>query len=837
MNTNDPTATCLHLDTFVDLMLRCCIALFLVAAPKCYALTLSDAEKDYLRQHNTIVFVSQSQYPPFEFLDANGQHEGMMLDVVRWIAVEAGFKPVLINMTFQQAQQAVLSGRADILTSLFYSDNRSKQFAFTDPLFDVPASIFVKAERTDIKDIHDLNGKIIAIQQGDYAKEFLDSRNIHFQALNTGNFSEAVNGVVAGKADAVIGDDPIVLYDIFSNRLTDKIKKIGEPLYVGQNCMASDTNHAVLIDILNKGIHKARASGILNKICQKWLGKGYGRTPSLWERHFWLLSTAVCGALILLLGAWIWNVRLRSLVRKKTEDLLQREKSLKDSEEKFRSIYDNSLDGILFTVPDGSILSANPAACQMLDCSEQELCEHGRYLVVDRQDPRLPASLEERQRTGRFRGELNYKRNDGSIFPVELSSTLFTLNNGAMRASIIFRDISERKHAEEQRLQLTQRIQQAQKAESLARMAGAVAHHFNNQLQAVTGNMEIAIHDLPPGISAIENLKAAMQAAGKAAEVSSLMLTCLGLVPGKRELLDISEFCAKNLPIIRAAMQNVILETAWVSPGPTIMADSGQIQQIILNLVTNAWEAASGKCEHAVRLRTTTVSLADIPTAFRYPVDWKPDNILYACLEVADSGCGIADNDVEKIFDPFFSSKFTGRGLGLPVVLGIVRAHGGGITVQSSPGQGSIFRIFIPVAQEKPAVRHPDTPPARTRARGGAILLVEDDDMVRTMLSTMIQRLGLSVITASNGMEAVETFRRRQDEISCVLSDLTMPHMDGWETLTALRQISPELRVILSSGYDETHVMSEAHSEHPQAFLRKPYRFEELRDTLNRIMT
>ncbi|MCX5883770.1 MAG: transporter substrate-binding domain-containing protein, partial [Deltaproteobacteria bacterium] len=207
----------------------------------------------YLRTKDTIVFVSQTQYPPFEFIDANGQHEGMMLDMIRWMAVEMCFKPVFIDMTFQQAQEAVLSGKADILTSLFYNDQRKEKYAFTEPLFDVPVSIFVKAERTDIKELNDLNGKTIAIQRGDYARDFLESQNIRFNTLNTMDFSETTNMVLSGKADAVIGDEQIVFYHIFNNRFTDAIKKVGEPLYIGKNCMASNRNNALLIRILIKG--------------------------------------------------------------------------------------------------------------------------------------------------------------------------------------------------------------------------------------------------------------------------------------------------------------------------------------------------------------------------------------------------------------------------------------------------------------------------------------------------------------------------------------------------------------------------------------------------------
>jgi len=301
------------------------LLLIFVCVSHGYAMELSKEEKDYLRTHDAIVFVSQTRYPPFEFTDANGQQEGMMRDVVRWMALEMGFKPVFIDTTFQEAQEAVLSGKADILTSLFYSDKRKERFEFTETLFDVPASIFIRAERTDIKGIHDLNGKTIAIQRGDYAKDFLESQKIRFDKIDTQDFAEATDMVIAGKADAVIGDEQIVLYHIFSNRLTAYIKKVGEPLYIGKNCMASKKDNVILIGILNKGISEARRCGVLDKINMKWLGTLLGLQKSFLERYFWPLSAGTGGLLLLLLWVWVWNVRLRTLVRRKTEDIIQRE--------------------------------------------------------------------------------------------------------------------------------------------------------------------------------------------------------------------------------------------------------------------------------------------------------------------------------------------------------------------------------------------------------------------------------------------------------------------------------------------------------------------------------
>ena len=261
-------------------------------------------------------------------------------------------------------------------------------------------------------------------------------------------------------------------------------------------------------------------------------------------------------------------------------------------------------------------------------------------------------------------------------------------------------ECAHRLRLEAEKAVLEAQNRQLQKAESLGRMAGAIAHHFNNQLQAVMGNLEMAMDFQLRHEDLDEVLNEAMLASRRASEVSGLMLTYLGQTSAKREPMDLSGVCRRILPVLLATLpEGVFLETDLPSPGPIIQANENQIRQVLTNLVSNAREATDtgGK---PIRLNVRPVAASDIPAALRFPVRWMPRHIDYACMEVSDTGCGILNQDIEKIFDPFFTTKFTGRGLGLPVVLGIVRAHGGAVTVQSEPGQGSVFRVFFPMTSD-----------------------------------------------------------------------------------------------------------------------------------------
>ncbi|MEI6259960.1 MAG: PAS domain S-box protein [Deltaproteobacteria bacterium] len=390
------------------------------------------------------------------------------------------------------------------------------------------------------------------------------------------------------------------------------------------------------------------------------------------------------------------------------------ERLLKESESRFRSMFENSPVAYLALDASGSCLDLNSVLCELLGNDQEELI--GKNFVelwpseTRRQYPELFLKLKDH---GRLQIELELMRKDHTPITVLFEGRVQRGMEGEfLRMHCILHNITERKRAEEERRQLTRRRQQVQKAESLGRMAGAIAHHFNNQLQVVMGSLEMAMDDLPRGANTLATLNNAMKAARKGAEVSGLMLTYLGQTPGKREPLDLSEVCIRSLPMICATMpKKVVLETDLQTPGPTVNSDANQIQQILTHLITNAWEAA-GKNQEVIGLTVKTVSQANIPALNRFPIDWQPREGAYACLEVKDAGCGIACKDIEKLFDPFFTTKFTGRGLGMAVVLGMVGAHGGGITVESEPVRGSVFRVFLPVSTEEIPLQQEKTVPA-----------------------------------------------------------------------------------------------------------------------------
>jgi PAS domain S-box-containing protein len=327
--------------------------------------------------------------------------------------------------------------------------------------------------------------------------------------------------------------------------------------------------------------------------------------------------------------------------------------------------------------------------------------------MVHPDDVKLSEELQARHFSGDlpfYDCEFRMKHKDGHWVWIHEHGQLIT-RTGTGKPIMMFgtlEDISERKRLEVEKAKLEEQNRQLQKSDSLRRMSGAVAHNFNNQLQIVQGYLEMVIGDLPLDDSCAVKLAIAMQAAQKASEVSGNLLAYLGQRQVKLEPIDLTEVCRSSLPGIEAGKpENVILETDLPSPGPCIKADAKQIQQILTSLVVNAWEAI-GEESGTVRLSVKTVPAKDIPESCRHPLGWQSQDQHYACLAVTDSGCGIGKKDMENLFDPFFSTKFTGRGLGLSIVLGIARTHGAGITVENRINGGSVFSMFFPLSKQIP---------------------------------------------------------------------------------------------------------------------------------------
>lgn len=491
-----------------------------------------------------------------------------------------------------------------------------------------------------------------------------------------------------------------------------------------------------------------------------------------------------------------------------------------------RTLLEASLDPLVTIGADGQIADVNFATELATGYDRDELIgtEFASYFA----EPGLARAGYERVfHEGQVRDyPLSLRHRNGSVMPVLYNATVYRDRDGHVAGVFAAaRDITERRRAEEAALQLERRLLQTRKAESLGRMAGAIAHNYNNLMAVILGNLELALDDLPAGSAVVPNLTAAAEAAHRAAEVSTLMLTYLGQSATALEPNDLVNTCRDAVPRLRATMPKTVqFDADLPSTALVVASNPHELAHVLSNLTTNAWEALADG-QGYVRLRVAPVARAAIATTSRwFPSDWQPQHEQYACLEVADNGSGIEERQFEALFDPFFSTRFIGRGLGLPVVLGIVRAHGGVVTIDSVVGTGSVFRVYLPLVEAPAPAAQVRPSAAGDIVFGGTVLLVDDEPGVREVTAAKLTALGFTVLQAADGVDAVALFTERAADIRLVMSDLTMPRMDGWQTLSAIRALAPGMPVILSSGYDHAHVMAGTHAELPTVFLRKPYR-------------
>lgn len=399
----------------------------------------------------------------------------------------------------------------------------------------------------------------------------------------------------------------------------------------------------------------------------------------------------------------------------------------------------------------------------------------------------------------------------------------------------------ERERAEEERQRIEAQMQHAQKLESLGVLAGGIAHDFNNLLAGIMGYANLAEEELPEGSPARDYLHQIGISTLRAAELTRQMLAYSGKGHFVIGPCNLSEIASEMVQLLKASItKKAVIEFDFDHDLPLIEGDGTQIRQVIMNLITNASDALEDQ-SGTIRLSTRRVRLDDHESAGGY----LPDPIHageYACIEVSDTGVGMDQETLSKIFDPFFTTKFTGRGLGLAAVLGIVRGHGGAIRVESAPGAGATFRVYFPAAAPSmtaaaPALEAPAAPFAPAH-NGGAVLVVDDEEVVRAITREVLEKAGFRVLTATNGQEGLAVFRRCADDITAVVLDLTMPYMSGVEALREIRKIRPGVPVLLSSGYTEEEAARKLDGHAPNGFIQKPYRasalLAKLQETLAR---
>ena len=425
---------------------------------------------------------------------------------------------------------------------------------------------------------------------------------------------------------------------------------------------------------------------------------------------------------------------------------------------------------------------------------------------------------------GSYHREFRVVWNDGSEHWISSHGRVYFEGEGDSRRAVRFvgvnMEFTERKREQEA-------LQQAQKLESIGLLAGGIAHDFNNLLVGVVGNASLAENMLPHGNPAAEILECIVKAGEQAAHLTRQMLAYAGKGRFVVEPVNLSGLVRDTTPLIQSSVSKKIAFSFRLASGmPPVESDPSQMQQVFMNLALNAGEAI-GDRTGVISVATGEVTLDSTPIDGQLGA-WRIAPGRYAYLEVRDTGCGMHPGATAKIFDPFYTTKFQGRGLGLAAVAGIVRAHKGAIQVWTAPGEGATFRVLLPAMAAVPEGKAAPAQPEGDLRGKGIVLVVDDEPVVRDLAKRSLERQGYQVLVADNGPSAVEIVRTDGDGIRLVVLDLSMPGMSGEETLAEFRKLKPDLQVVVSSGYSQAEAMRLFHGARVSGFIQKPYTVQQL---------
>ena len=394
------------------------------------------------------------------------------------------------------------------------------------------------------------------------------------------------------------------------------------------------------------------------------------------------------------------------------------------------------------------------------------------------------------------------------------------------------KEVQSRQHSkdEEEKLALEHLFQQSQKLESLGVLAGGIAHDFNNILAVIMGYCYLVKMDYE---TAEEFIPKVEKAAERAAGLCRQMLTYAGKAQSVLTQVNIAALVDEMVTMLKATIsQNVVITTDLAAGIAALKGDESQLRQIVMNLIINASEAI-GEEQGTIDVALATAEI----TAEQSEKDHLGVIIPageYVCLTVTDTGCGMNDETRRRIFEPFYTTKFTGRGLGMSAVLGIITAHGGALQITSRPGVGTTFRVYLPARiSEHKSVQQ--AAPLCWRG-SGTILLVEDEAELRLVVKIMLQKLGFTVIEASNGMEALDVYQDNASKITLVMTDMGLPVMDGYALIRELKKRTPDLPILVSSGFGDAVVTAKIPREHIAGSISKPYNYDQLCEVLKRVV-
>jgi PAS domain S-box-containing protein len=789
------------------LPLLLCIAVLLAGGLGC------EASAAPLRE---LTAVMDEDYPPYVFRDREGNLQGILIDQWKLWSERTSVAVHLVGMEWDKAQREILEGRADVIDTIFQNAERAKVYDFTAPYANLDVPIFFHKDIGGIESAASLQGFAVGVKAGDACIEVLKRSGVEtFEEFPS--YEAIVNAAAVNDLRVFCMDKPPALYYLNKKHL-EADYRMTAPLYTGQFHRAVVKGRSDVLLLVEDGFRRI-APREYEAIDRHWLGLSLDSRSRYLKGLFGLMAATALAFVV----AMTWAAALRRNVAQRTADLRVTVDALQRSEKQYRELVESANSVILRWGREGRIRFINPYGLGFFGYTEAELfgqpvmgtivpeTETGtnrnlRMFMEDIQQcpEKHPTSENE-----------NIRKNGERVWIAWTNRAIATVPGAATEILSIGRDISEQKKLQAQLLQ-------AQKMESIGRLAGGIAHDFNNLLAPILGYSEMMLNDMAPGHPQHEQIQEIHHAALRAKELTGQLLAF-----GRKQVLDLKsvDLCAiitEFEKILRRAIrENIRIHVDLPATPQYVRGDAGQIGQVLMNLAVNAQDAMPGGGQ-------LTICVPEHPPQPTLPAE-RPDAPAadYAAFTVSDTGSGLAPAALEHLFEPFFTTKEVGKGtgLGLATVYGIVKQHEGHIEVLSEPGQGAVFRVFLP-RTSTPATAAQASPPLTPRTAAGqgkTILVAEDDFIVRDLACEMLRRQGYRVIPAEDPRHCQEILAREPEPIDLLLTDVVMPVMNGRQLFELLQASQPGLRVLYMSGHEKSVIADQGILDDDAPFLHKPF--------------
>ena len=753
----------------------------------------------------SITVISDDNYPPYIFRDESGKLKGIIVDQWDLWSKKTGVNVHIVATDWSDALKLMSEGRGDVIDTVFYTAERAAKYDYTPEYADIEVPVFFENSLSGIDSIESLSGYIVGVKDGDACIEILNSHGIT-SLKKYPNYESIVKDAAAGKIHIFCADKPPALFYIYKYKI-ENLFRYSLTLNTGQFHRAVKKGNRSVLNLVNEGFNKITDEEYI-KIDRKWFGSEikYNRL----EKYFIPVLSGFIGFAAFMI---LVSLYLKVKIRRKTAELRETVNKLKSSEEKNRAllmanpdllfIFDSGYNFIDYKAEVNDELYAEPAdfiGKNIKEVLPRDLAE----LTIKK--------IELVNKTGRMQSyEYDIELDGEKIF---FDSRLLKFGENTFLA--IVRNISEKKKRDEETIR-------SHKLESLGIFAGGIAHDFNNILSAIVGYISLARMKIDNKDKAVELLDEAEKSGLRARHLTEQLLAFSKGGNPVKEITNVIDVVKESADFIMSGSKTALNYNVE----PDVLKadiDRGQIGQVIQNIILNASQAMPSGGVIYISIRNQYM---------------KDENVIsipegtYVAIEIKDEGSGIESRNLKRIFDPYFTTKKDGNGLGLTICHSIVKRHGGGIEVESVPGKGTEFTIYLPACNDvKSDKKTASAPKISINLKNLSVIIMDDEPQLRYIMKEVLNDEGAKIFTVSDGSEAIDLFEKMAssgEPADLIIADLTIPGgMGGLEAIRIIREQGLPFKAIVISGYSNDPVMSDFKNYGFDAYIAKPFTSEDL---------